>query len=296
MSPVWKAAFAAPLVLVAAQGSDEPREEVSPNKYTWLEDWKLSNATAERVPVPDGYRRTEAAAGTFADWLRHLPLKEGRPPVQLYDGREKANQDAHFAVIDIDVGDRDLQQCADAVMRLRAEYLYAKGDHETIHFNFTSGDRADFAEWAKGYRPTVTEDSVEWRQTAGEDRSYASFRKYLVIVFAYAGSASLSRELEPVEDVADMQIGDVFIKGGFPGHAVIVVDMAVDADSARKVFLLAQSYMPAQDIHILRNPANPDSNPWYPLDFGDQLITPEWTFSAGELRRFRAEAEENRSE
>jgi hypothetical protein len=96
----------------------------------------------------------------------------------------------------------------------------------------------------------------------------------------------LSRELQPVDNVSDMRIGDVFIKGGFPGHAVIVVDMAANPTTGKKVFLLAQSYMPAQDVHILRNPANPKSNPWYELAFGERLHTPEWTFTAKELKRF----------
>ena len=53
-----------------------------------------------------------------------------------------------------------------------------------------------------------------------------------------------------------MQIGDVFIKGGFPGHAVVVLDMAENDRTGQRVFLLAQSYMPAQDIHIMKNPTN----------------------------------------
>jgi hypothetical protein len=40
--------------------------------------------------------------------------------VLLYNGAPKFRQDVHAAVIDIDVGTRDLQQCADATMRLRA--------------------------------------------------------------------------------------------------------------------------------------------------------------------------------
>ena len=65
------------------------------------------------------------------------------------------------------------------------------------------------------------------------------------MVFSYAGTASLSRELAPV-NYQDMKIGDVFIQGGHPGHAVIVVDIAVHPKTKKKVFLLAQSYMPAQ--------------------------------------------------
>jgi hypothetical protein len=83
-----------------------------------------------------------------------------------------------------------------------------------------------------------------------------------------------------------MQIGDVFIKGGFPGHAVLVADMAEDAATGEKRFLLLQSYMPAQDIHVLKNPAAPDGSPWYPASSDGDFVTPEWTFPSGALRRW----------
>jgi hypothetical protein len=206
--------------------------------------------------------------------------------VRLYDGRLKPNQDAQFAVVDIDVGARDLQQCADAVIRLRAEYLYSVGKFDPIHFNFTSGERADFTKWAEGYRPRVKGSAVTWAKAAQKDSSYPNFRKYLDSVFTYAGSASLSAELAPVENVTEMRIGDVFIAGGFPGHAVIVVDMAVNKKTGKKFFMLAQSYMPAQDMHVLKNPADPAASPWYPLEFGDSLPTPEWVFRKTDLKRF----------
>jgi hypothetical protein len=50
--------------------------------------------------------------------------------------------------------------------------------------------------------------------------------------------------------------------------------------------MLAQSYMPAQDVHILKNPAKWRSTPWYELDFGEELRTPEWTFHKEDLKRF----------
>ncbi len=71
---------------------------------------------------------------------------------------------------------------------------------------------------------------------------------------------------------------------GSPGHAVIVVDVAQNR-AGERVFLLAQSYMPAQDIHIL-NSAD-DVNPWSPRAIGRRSKTPEWTFSHGDLKRFR---------
>jgi len=44
--------------------------------------------------------------------------------------------------------------------------------------------------------------------------------------------------------------GDVMIRAGSPGHAMLVVDVAED-ERGRRIYLLAQSYMPAQDIHIV---------------------------------------------
>ncbi|MEL6922398.1 MAG: DUF4846 domain-containing protein, partial [Bacteroidota bacterium] len=77
-----------------------------------------------------------------------------------------------------------------------------------------------------------------------------------------------------------------FIQGGFPGHAVIVVDMA-ENEAGEKLFLLAQSYMPAQDMHILKNPKNATASPWYALkDLSAELPTPEWNFSIADLHRF----------
>ncbi len=241
---------------------------------------------AARLPPPRGFDLVSVAPGSFAEWLTKLPLKPGRPPVLLYDGSNKLNQLAHHAVIDMDIGTADLQQCADAVIRLRAEYLWAAGRRSDIHFNFTSGDRADYVRWREGYRPLVTGNAVSWRRTAPHDDSYQGFRGYLNKVFEYAGTASLSAELSPVKDVDQMRIGDVFIRGGFPGHAAIVVNMARNRDGKKQVFLLAQGYTPAQDIHVLRDPMHPGLSPWYPVDFGEQLITPEYAFRRAELRRF----------
>lgn len=205
--------------------------------------------------------------------------------MRLFDGRPKANQEAHHAVVDIDVGARDLQQCADAVMRLRAEYLYAIGAIDRVRFDVTNGAPASLAGWFAGDRPVLHRGALAWRRTATPDSSYASARRFLDVVFTYGGSASLARQLRPVADLRDLQSGDVFIQGGFPGHAVLAADVARGPDG-RRAFLLVQSYMPAQEIHVLRNPRDPAQGPWYELDSVDSLVTPEWTFGAGALRRF----------
>ena len=80
-----------------------------------------------------------------------------------------------------------------------------------------------------------------------------------------------------------MMAGDVLIRGGFPGHAVIVMDVAVNSQG-KKIYLIAQSYMPAQDIHVLINPANNEISPWYEVDDAEIIETPEYIFTRNELK------------
>lgn len=255
---------------------------------SWNDPWPSAvqghkDSVDARFPPPAGFERTVVAADSFAAWLRHLPLQPEGSRVRLYNGRLKANQSAQAAVLDIDVGQRDLQQCADAVIRLRAEYLWAAGCRDRIRFDFTSGDRATWPAWRDGARPRVDGAKVGWTQGAAPDASYASFRRYLDTVFSYAGTASLERELSSVARSSRIQPGDVFIQGGFPGHAVIVLDVAENEHGERRM-LLAQSYMPAQEIHVLRRPGT--DQPWYPARDEGVLGTPEWTFQYSDLRRF----------
>ncbi len=254
--------------------------------YPWQHDSNSLDTIATRFSPPAGFQRSQEPMGSFADWLRHLPLKPEHSRVHLYNGNLKPNQHVHCAVVDIDTGNNDLQQCADAVMRLRAEYLYSRNAYQRIHFNFTSGDRASYERWRQGYRPVVRGNRVSWKNSASDDDSYSNFRSYLDSVFMYAGTWSLSQELVPRRRLSDLSIGDVFIKGGFPGHAVIVVDMAIEPETGEKVFMLAQSYMPAQDIHVLKNPKSVDGSPWYQLPRNGVLETPEWTFKTSELKSF----------
>jgi hypothetical protein len=238
-----------------------------------------------RIRTPQGFQRLQAADASFAFFLRRLPLKPHGAKVLLYDGRIKENNGVYDAVVDLAIGNKNLHQCADAVIRLRAEYLYRQKRFQQIHFNFTNGFRADYVEWRKGKRVVVQGNQTYWAPAQCSAATYRDFWNYLEVVFSYAGTRSLARELEPAS-VGDLRSGDVFIQGGSPGHAVIVVDMAVDPQNSEKIFLLAQSYMPAQELQILKNPADRKLSPWYSTGFGDILATPEWTFSRTDLKRF----------
>ncbi len=256
-------------------------------KYSWMSDYNIKNALAGQIPVPLNYRRLAVQKGSFAEWLRYLPMQEKTAPVLLYDQTIKPNQEGAYRVVDIDIGIRDLQQCADAVMRLKAEYHYSREEYNAIHFNYTSGHTIRYSDWVTGKRPRVKGNKVYFSEAQQRaDYSYPQFKKYMQSIYLYAGTASLEKELKP-KPLKEMMIGDVFIKGGFPGHAVIVVDMAEDIETGEKIFLIAQSYMPAQSIHVLKNFNNPALSPWYSThQIKEQLITPEWTFSINSLRAF----------
>jgi hypothetical protein len=216
----------------------------------------------QSIPLPHGYTRVPAEKKSFTAWLRQVPLKQSKT-VYTYNGQLKSNQQVQFAVLDISVGNKDLQQCADAVMRLRAEYLYSQQQYNAIDF--------------------IDNEKKHYKFSDGANR--AAFDKYLEKVFAYCGSLSLSQQLTAVSDFKHIQPGDVLIKGGSPGHAMLVMDAAIN-DQGNKIYLLSQSYMPAQDIHLVINPANTNLNPWYEVTGEEMIKTPEWTFTTSQLRRW----------
>lgn len=223
----------------------------------------------ERFNTPKDFTRVPLHKKHFGSYLRKLPLKPFHSKVKYYDGREKYNNNVYISVVDMEIGTRDLQQCADAVMRLRGEFLFEQKRLQDIHFTFVSdGKPRYFKKYAKG------------------DHSYKKFRRYMNYIFAYANTASLRRELAKVQHIADIQVGDVFIQQGNPyGHAVIVVDVAQN-EAGEKIFMIAQSYMPAQETQILVNNQDTQLSPWYKAKEGT-LRTPEWTFESTDLRRFK---------
>jgi len=233
---------------------------VNIQKNTMVENEGTHPAHIKDIELPAGFSRVKADKNSFAEWLGSLKLKENKT-VYLYNGQPKRNQTAQFAVIDISVGNKDLQQCADAVMRMRAEYLYAQKRFDEIVF------------WDN--------NKTAYRLSANQDRKH--FDAYLENVFYRCGTASLEKQLKIVQDLKSVKPGDVLIKGGFPGHAMMVMDMAKN-NKGKIIYLLAQSYMPAQDIHIVVNPFGQKGNPWYELNEG-VVVTPEWVFPE---RHFRA--------
>ncbi len=171
----------------------------------------------------------------------------------------------YCSVVNLPIGNKDLHQCADAVMRLRADYLHKQKKYSEIKFLLVSGKWIDYKTFVKN------------------DYSYAKYWKYLEQVFSFANTASLKKQLKSKE-FKDISIGDALVQSGNPyGHAVIVVDICMNK-KGEKQFMLAQSYMPAQEIQILYNPLK-TNDVWYNTSEINTIInTPEWQFTISDLK------------
>lgn len=231
-----------------------------------------------RFATPEGYSRMAGSADSLTAFLRQYELKEDGAPVLLFDGGNKGNQNVHAAVFTMSLVEGDLQQCADSVMRVWAEYYWSTGQYDKIAFHFTNGFLCEYSKWMEGYRVVVDGNDVYWSQSASYDDSYETFIKYLRMVFTYAGTLSMDSYESETIALSDMEVGDVFLKGGSPGHVVMVVDVCENA-AGEKAFLLGQGYMPAQEFHVINNPAH-DEDPWY---YENEIVFPlrtaEYSFS-----------------
>jgi len=246
---------------------------------------RINAKTIREISLPQGFNYVDEGDSVYSNWLLDLNLRKSKT-VYLYNGKPKSNQDVQYAVMNIDIGKKDLIQCADAAMKLRADYLFEKHLYDQIKFLATSGDEISFESWLKG---------VRWKAQGTKLVSYnilkefsnikQEYNLFMELVFSYCGTYSLSKQLKPINDNSSIQPGDVFVCGGFPGHAVTVMAVAKNKKD-EKIFLLSQGYMPAQDIHILKNYANADLSPWYAISEIYPLYTPQWQFEIGSLKRW----------
>ncbi|MBO5615170.1 MAG: hypothetical protein J5932_03480 [Prevotella sp.] len=217
------------------------------------------------IPVPNGYERVIGTDAAYSQFLRDLPLKPKGSKVKLYTGGDAFFQSVNYAVLDIPMLS-NAEQCADACMRLRAEYLHKTHQYSLIHFQDVNGHTL--------------------RYNGGASRK--ALDKYLKNLYGVANTYSLNREM-PVRPLSEMQPGDVFVypaHGNMMGHAIMVVDVAVNRHG-KKAFLLAEGSTPACEIHMLRNIKNPLRSPWFTLyEDSDYLLLGVSLFSKSDLKHF----------
>jgi len=212
-------------------------------------------------------------------FLQHLPIID--KPIVDYRGLPIYNQQKHVGIIPYDVGTSDLQQCADALMRLRAEYLYQQNRYNEIGFHFVSGDYYSWRKFCDGIRPVVKGNRLQYIRGSSCDKTHESLRRYLDIVYSYAGTISLAKELKQADD---FEVGVVIIYAGSPGHCFIIIDENTN-EKGEKVYKLAEGYTPAQSIYVLRNLKEGGNSPWHKLKKGI-IETASYKFISYKLGRF----------
>lgn len=216
------------------------------------------------IPAPFGYQRVDAENGTYAAFLRDLPLKKRGSKVMLYSGKEANYQFLSAAVIDMPVISND-EQCADMTMRLRAEYLWMKGRYKELCFTGVDGKK--------------------YQYSGGETRN--SFESWLKRVYGICNTSSVYRETKE-RALQDIEPGDVLVypsrKKGRYGHAILVADVARNRKGKIAV-LCVEGNTPARDAHVVRNP-NPLMSSWHILGEKDSYQVSAFRFHHNELRHY----------
>ena len=240
----------------------------------------------ERVNVPENYKRVIYPEGSFQEYLRNYKLKPFGSKIINYDGSEYFWQYGHIGILQVSVPSNGLQQCADALIRIRSEYLWENKRKEEIGFEFTSGDYCSWKDYAVGFRPKIDGNKVSFHKTALENYSKENFYRYLNLVYTYSGTLSMFNELPRIDDVKNLKIGDMLIKGGSPGHIVMICDEVIN-DEGDKLYLLFQGNTPAQNVHLVKNLEDSSISPWYTLKKDAVIPVSNYTFQSSKFIRFK---------
>ena len=280
----------------------EPKKVTPAPKSTWTQaklkrtyGWLKFNkrlpklkALRDHIAPPSGYTREAVKPGSYGDYLRFVPVRQDRTGTLLYNGTPVYMPSA--GVVPLDLGPKDLHQCADSVLRLHAEYLWHARKANRAQYHFTSGHLAKWKNWRAGKVLVVRKNKVVTKKVKPVPNTHSAYRRYLDRVFMYASTRSMHRDAKVIKDLKSIQAGDFFLTPGSPGHVVMVMDIARNA-AGQRVALIGQGYIPAREFHIVKGSRRATVDGlWYklPTKKSDLLVTPTWSpFKTSELKRFK---------
>lgn len=220
-----------------------------------------------KFDTPLNYTRKQNLTD-FGRWLNNISLKNDNVPVYTYNGQAKPNPNIYVGVLDLEQPTKNVQFNENGVISLRAEYFFQAKKYDKLD--------------ALAKIPT---NPIPYTKYINGDYSYKKFKEYLTYYLENSNPSTIKYLLEPIP-FKDLQIGDVlFQKGATKSHAVIVMDTSTD-NKGNKLYILAQTYYPSQDIQIITNPSNDYISPWYEAAEGI-ILTPEWRFLSSDLMRFK---------
>jgi hypothetical protein len=294
MRPFLPLLLALTLFSASASAQQAPSRAELERAYPWLSTVSAESTgeltTLERrFAPPAGFVREEAPAGSYAAYLRGLPLRTDRTDVRLYNGEPASMPSA--AIVPIDLGSRDLHQCADSVIRMYADWLWTRKQADQASFHFTSGDLARWADWRAGKVLRVRGNKVVQVSAKRAPNTYSAYRSWLNTVFNYASTRSMHRDATRVTRSADLKPGDFFLQGGSPGHVVMLLDIAAHPDG-RRIALIGQGFLPAREFSVIKTRGDRVlENVWFilPDQAGSSIPAPPWynAFSMEDAWRFK---------
>jgi len=194
----------------------------------------------EIIAPPAGYTRMVSDRGSFSEWVQTLPLKDSTV-IALYNGQTHTSKRV-LAVVDRPLlYHSDLEQCADYCMRFWAEYHRDAGKLDDLYLFDYSGNRMKYTDGGKPYDV------------------------FLKTAMMYSNSHSIKAGCEAVDE-GDLRPGDMIVQneGGGIGHVSMIVDMAEDS-AGNRLYLIGYSFMPAQEFHIEKAPADCGREGWFTI-------------------------------
>lgn len=254
---------------------------------------------ATRILPPKDYHRTSSAEGSLATFLRDYEVKKSGAKVKYYTGSEKVSQTA--AVLKLPVDKRNLQQAAGTILRVYGEYMWQQQLYDQISFVFPNSFQADYKQWQSGKRIQSDASGTRWVEQSRAEQtrnasqaavstsaveadtkdSHKTFTEYMESVLLYTGMNTLAKETKKIKK-SEIHIGDLYLQSGNTSHVVMIVDECVNEDG-KKAYLLAQGGTPAQQFHIILNPAHKEDPWYYESELKYPVRTADFTFEKGTL-------------
>ncbi len=241
-----------------------PVSTVAQEKLQNTSPFGLGPELAQIFSVPAGYHRITVMPQSFAGFLRRLPLHTGRKAVRDYRGQIFKNvaDSTVAAIVNLHIRGKKLEQCMDIIQRLYAEFCLQTAREDSIRFLLPDRSILSWKDWKQGWRPQRKSEMFPLKKNARPDRSRRNFEAYLWEIFYYSGTQTAYFGLQKVEP-QNIRIGDLIIKQGRRGHAVILLDLA-ENDVGDKKGIFGQGDTPACEFYILKNR---DGLPWFDLNF-----------------------------
>lgn len=216
------------------------------------------------IPAPAGCWRQGLAPGSYAAWVRALPLKTD-DRILAHDGRTvESGFYRVLAVLGLPLLFRDdLEQCADWCFRLWAEYHRENGKLGNLYLFDFGGNKRTYAKSGNSY-----EGFLRW-------------------AMANANSHSLKRGCARA-DTSGLMPGDMLVQNrdGGIGHVSVVIDACRDSAGSR-YYLMGYGYMPAQEFHIERADSAHGPEGWFTLEGYLAYLDRHFDYGRPEPRRFR---------